>query len=232
MSYGSHKVPKEVYGDSIDTFINAMIQEVPSAINYLELTQSLWNSDKTYHSWTLPDNFNVVLPSMVTATETVYVLGEPITVQYEVLGTKKHSKELSANAIHSIDSLIVREMVARCGHGLLHTRVDKELETKLDKLAEKTGFKSARLLYLNPDRKNEFVLPEPSFHIISVHDCFKCNHLYGNELRQTYNQILFELANSDILGSIVSDLTRTKMTFDKTDTEWFSEILDADYSLT
>ena len=232
MSYGSEEIPKQVYGNDLDVFFNAMAIEAPAAVDYVDFTQSLWNPQVTKHTWTMPDNFQVVLPTTTKVTETVTLLGRPISVSYEVEGTKKHSKEISANIIHSIDSLVVREMTARCGHGLLHHRKDKALEMKLDALAERTGFKSARLLYLNPERKNEFVLPDSSFYLVAVHDCFKCSYLYGNELRQTYNQILYELANSTLFESIVEDITGVGITLDVSSKSWFDKILDASYSLT
>lgn len=101
MCYGSEEIPKRVYGDSLDVFFNAMAQEAPASIDYVDFTQSLWNPTKLVHTWTMPDNFNVILPSTTTVKETVTLLGKPITVQYEVEGTKKKSKELSANIIHS-----------------------------------------------------------------------------------------------------------------------------------
>lgn len=232
--YGSTYIPKQLYVDNLEVFYKAMEEEAPAAMAYVSFTQKLWNPKALYHTWTLPDNFNVVLPTEVKKVEVVSFRGNNIKVEYTEEGTKKFSRELSASIIHSIDSFVVRELTARCGHSLLTIREDKELETKLDQLAEQTGFKSARILYLNPARKSEFVLPERSFRVISTHDCFKVNYQYGNELRATYNQILYELANSKLLDYIVSELTNKPTVIPKPteSTDWFNEILEANYSLT
>lgn len=73
-------------------------------------------------------------------------------------------------------------------------------------------------------------LPPEPFPLLSIHDCFKCHPNYGNSLRRQYNQILSNLAASDVLGDIATQITGTKVKLSKLgDISKF--ILDANYSL-
>jgi hypothetical protein len=104
-----------------------------------------------------------------------------------------------------------------------------------------SGFLSARILDALDAKNMTLVdrsvilrllntLPEAPFEVLSVHDCFRCLPNYGNDLRKTYNQILFELSGSNILaylaGQIVGQpVTLPAKTFDH------SKILEANYAL-
>lgn len=99
--YASTLIPKTLYGDNLELFHNAMEQEAPAAIAYVNYTQELWNPKAICHTWTLPDNFNVILPSEVKRKENVTFMGRSIAVEYSEKGTKKFSRELSASIIHS-----------------------------------------------------------------------------------------------------------------------------------
>lgn len=107
---------------------------------------------------------------------------------------------------------------------------------------KKSGFLSARIIELldektiwiiddlEPVKKLMLSLPEKPFKVLSVHDCFRCHPLYANDLRKQYNQILFDLARSDILSWIVSQICKeeyhlTKMGY------LADQILEANYAL-
>ena len=49
-------------------------------------------------------------------------------------------------------------------------------------------------------------LPQISFPLICIHDCFKFHPSYGNDVRRQYKHILAELAASHVLGSIASEI--------------------------
>jgi hypothetical protein len=103
------------------------------------------------------------------------------------------------------------------------------------------GFLSARILqYLNEDTLDlvrstavhDLIksLPEKPFEVLTIHDAFRCLPSYGNDLRKTYNQILYELSCSNILVYLASQIvghpvTMVPKTFDH------SKILEATYSL-
>lgn len=54
-------------------------------------------------------------------------------------------------------------------------------------------------------------LPEKPFTVISIHVCFRVHPNHGNDLRRQYNQILSEIAASDMLAFLVSQVTGTRI---------------------
>ena len=104
-----------------------------------------------------------------------------------------------------------------------------------------SGFLSARVIDLIDENNVGMVcpyqvmdlinsLPPQSFSILSIHDCFKCHPNYGNSLRRQYNQILSELAASNMLGDIATQISGTRIKLDKLG-DISKNILDANYTL-
>lgn len=170
------------------------------------------------------------------------------------------SRSLGPNIVHSIDGMIVREMHRRCdfdrGHiielieRIMHSdytrspRMDRDKDhvVKLlwDRYAE-SGFLSARILDdLGRDNLASIdysmilkllrSMPETPFRVMSIHDCFRCLPNHGNELRRQYNQILSEIADSDLLSFIASQIEGYKVTVTKMG-DISSQILEADYAI-
>ena len=117
---------------------------------------------------------------------------------------------------------------------------DKKLR-KLWQNYERSGFLSARILtYIdkdnggNVDQKKVTALietmPKQPFEVLSVHDCFRCLPNYGNDLRRTYNQILSEIAASDLLSDVVSQIQGRKIFVNKL-ANLAPRILEANYAL-
>lgn len=73
-------------------------------------------------------------------------------------------------------------------------------------------------------------LPEKPFPMISIHDCFRVHPNYGNDLRRQYNQILSEIAGSDLLAFIASQVTGEPVSVTKAG-DISKKILKADYTL-
>ena len=107
---------------------------------------------------------------------------------------------------------------------------------------QKCGYLSARILdYLDSDtiqlvdRKviKELVdsLPEKPFQVITIHDCFRCLPNYGNDLRTQYIRQLYEIARSNLLSYILSQLLNRTITIDKYDPSLANDILGSNYAL-
>lgn len=117
-SYGSRKVPKEVFGESehmFQCFYDAMNQECNGAVQLQELLITNWNSNADHHHWVMPDGFNAYIP-VIVEQQFEYQIDEETTVPYTIKmqGTKKSSVANAPNLIHSCDSLIIRELARRC----------------------------------------------------------------------------------------------------------------------
>jgi hypothetical protein len=185
--YGSVYEPKLLYGEDYPKFLIAMHEAFPSVNQYLNLTKAIWNPTVTAHKWVLPDNHTASPMSKHKFNFKTSYKGEPIEVNYNVMGAKAKSVSLAANIIHSIDAYIVREMVKRC----------REL----------------------------------GFYILCNHDCFRCHPIFANQMRQVYNDILCELAASQILCDIVYQITGNRGFIPDPYPEWYKPIKHNDYSL-
>lgn len=259
--YGSEAKPKEVFGEGIrlKTFENVMetVASGPWALNKFLL--QCGNPDANRYVWVLPDNFHAVIKVMVPEVQTVIFLGKPFDITRMVQGTEEKTRMLSANITHSIDGMVVREMLRRCNfdRGLVEAVRELcdegpseygEIEGNLEKVQElwshyeKSGFLSLSILdYLDPctiayvDRQVVAdmidTMPKKPFPVMTVHDCFRCHPNYGNDLRRQYNQILSDIAKSDLLGFILSQVLGQEFSAGKLDDSLWQDILETDYAL-
>ena len=74
-------------------------------------------------------------------------------------------------------------------------------------------------------------LPEKPFKVISIHDCFRCHPNYGNDLRVQYNRQLMEIARSNLLQNLVSQIVGRKVSVYKLDKNLWKDIMDSNYAL-
>lgn len=116
--YGSEAVPKRVFGEGalLRVFENTMYDMAPGAWELNQFFLQIWNPEATAYHWVLPDNFHVHTKVMIKEGEVIHFLDKPYEVFREVQGTKKKGRSLSANTVHSIDGMLVREMVRRCDY--------------------------------------------------------------------------------------------------------------------
>lgn len=259
--YGSEAKPKEVFGEGIrlKTFENVMetVASGPWALNKFLL--QCGNPDANRYVWVLPDNYHAVIKVMVPEVQTVNFLGKPFDITRMVQGTEEKTRMLSANITHSIDGMVVREMLRRCNYDPDLVKAVRELcdegpseygeiEGNLEMVQElwshyeKSGFLSLSILdYLDPctiayvDRQviADMIdtMPKKPFPVLTVHDCFRCHPNYGNDLRRQYNQILSDIAKSDLLGFILSQVLGQEFSAGKLDDSLWQDILETDYAL-
>lgn len=75
------------------------------------------------------------------------------------------------------------------------------------------------------------ILRRPSFHVISVHDEFKCHPNFMFWIRQTYKELLAELAQSSVLDNILSAVAGYDCHFKKLSTDLYKDVLEGEYAL-
>lgn len=259
--YSSTAVPKRVFGEGelLDTFYGAVQYNAPGAWEITQAMLAIWDPTALENNWTLPDNFHVKIKVMGEVTEHVQFLDEPFEVKYHANMPIKGGRSLGANMVHSIDGMIVREMQRRCNFnaskisqlltfisagqfGTLKKREEDKMVMTLWDHYEQSGFLSARILdyldNLNLGLVDPMVIlkliesmPKLNFEVISIHDCFRCLPNYGNDLRRQYNNLLAEIAESEMLSYLVSQICHRPITITKIDPQLGADIREANYAL-
>ena len=259
--YSSTAVPKKVFGKGalLDIFYETMQEEAPGPWEVTETMLAIWDNTALMNEWIMPDNFHVKIKVMGNVTEYVQFLNEPFEVNYSVNQPIEGGRSLGANTVHSVDGLIVREITRRCDYdpeqitkikrwvnecrgGTSRSREEDKMVMRLADLHRESGFLSARVLeYVDPANMGHLEpgallslvqsLPAKPFQVLSVHDCFRVLPNYGNDLRRQYNRLLAEVAQSDLLSFLVSQIVKCRITVSKIDPDLHVDILDANYSL-
>lgn len=257
--YCSTAVPEEVFGEGtkmLALFYKVVNELMPGAWKLNQQIKDCWQPDALSHDWVLPDNFHVKIKVMKQLREEFAAMGNVHTLVRMVNQSLKESRSLPANIVHSIDGFLVRELIRRCNFNpkVIQAVIDalnsthKGTSTKDDKMVmllwqnyQYTGFLSARILdHLNRSNMGHVdaaeitklinSLPKKPFKVLSVHDCFRVLPNYGNDLRKQYNLLMSNLARSNILSDIITQITGRQVTVNKMD-DIADEILESNYSL-
>lgn len=241
--YGSKVVPQEVFGDNVDVFYEVLEEECTGA---WELNQTLiqsWNKRGLNHSWYLPDGHYAYCPVMETVSKRVNLSDWDYTpvMQYKENMALKFGLSNSANAIHSVDSYVLRTMVRRCNYkpklikqarqALLDSTDEFNADNVLNKRYEYTKMADIADLETITNTANELdkelkdelvrifdmVLSHEPFDIICIHDSFATHPNHCNQLRFHYKEILAELSDSTVIDDILNQLYGDEGTVDKGD---------------
>lgn len=259
--YGSVAVPKEVFGEGIQLkiFYQVMAEVAPAAWELNEAFLTMWNPDALSHDWVLPDNFHVHVKVMNQVEETVHFMNEPYKVFHAVNEPSPEGRSLGANTIHSLDGMIVREMVRRCDYdvdkvlgvigamtsmtqGCNAVTTDDKMVMKLWDHYLESGYLSARIIdHINLGNVGHVALPtlwelisslpEKPFKLMTVHDCFRCLPAYGNDLRIQYNNQLMLIAKSNLLQNLLSQIVGRPLSIGKLDPNLWKSIAATNYAL-
>lgn len=260
--YGSEAMPKQVFGEGVQlrVFYATMKTAAPGAWDLNDFFRhGCWNPEAYSNDWVLPDNFHVHVKVMDTVKEVVQFHNKPYDTFYRVNQPMEEGRSIGANVTHSLDGMVVREMVRRCNYDvdtvlrvveaaqnwspLINADTDDtRMVIKLWEHYQKSGFLSVRILdhliHGNMGLVDTAVimdlintLPEKPFEVIAVHDCFRCLPNYGNDLRIQYNQILSDIARSEMLSFILTQLLGRPVKIGKLDPDMWKDVLDADYAL-
>jgi hypothetical protein len=72
---------------------------------------------------------------------------------------------------------------------------------------------------------------EAGFELAHIHDSFWCSPVYMNQVRQFYKDILIEIAKSNLLEDILSQITGESITLNYTHPDLWMSMSDAEYML-
>ena len=118
MLYGSSKIPIEVFDTNVDLFYETVEEECNGAYTLLQILLDSWDKKALHHSWYLPDGHYAHCPIMQTKEKRIN-LSEweytPVAIVKENT-TLKFGLSNASNAIHSVDSYVLRTMVRRCNY--------------------------------------------------------------------------------------------------------------------
>lgn len=237
-AYGSVAVPKKVFGeDLLPYFYEAMKNKFNGAMILLDLLLASWNSNENYHSWIMPDNHFVYIPTMeaVQKKVTIKEINYHTSVQYHEQVYKDKGVANAANVIHSVDSYVLRCLVRRCNYNKFTVEnfmaisgcvAYKEVHEHLYGIDRYKATKMADIAILEHIQYNnishypkeliealraicETMLVHEPFELICIHDSFACSPVNCNYLRQHYNNILAELSDSDVIVDLLNQLYQT-----------------------
>lgn len=256
--YGSTATPKAVFKEDVDVFYETMEKLTPGAWDLNLGIQELWDEiDGTTYDWVLPDNFYACIETHDKEIISFHFLDQEFQVIQKVNERPRFHKGLGPNLVHSVDGMIVREMYRRCQFNQQVTsRVANLIMTGAKGTDGKSadmvrilwdhykecGFLTVRILdYLFEDTiglvdpmviaKLIQSLPDQSFELVCVHDCFRCHPNYGNDLRRQYNTILADLCDSTVLQFITSQVAKQDIKAHKVGVIPRDVILNANYTL-
>ena len=72
---------------------------------------------------------------------------------------------------------------------------------------------------------------QQGFQLVHIHDCFLASPQYFNKVRMNYIQILCDIADSNLLADILSQLKGSKVYIDKTSNDLSKYIKESEYAL-
>ena len=273
--YGSKKVPKEIFGEDTEE-LNAFYQAVnivsPGAWTLLQELLAAWQPYALSHEWKLPDGFDAkvkVMQKKEIRIEVDELDHASFGYTYYENEGEKAGLSLVANAIHSVDAFLLREMHRRCNYdaGVLAvagSAIASELELRelgyteqVDgaegKLKyyieqyERSAMASVVILgYIKDGHSTQHLSTEhlkqlgaivkgmeayAPFEMVTIHDAYKCHANNANHVRYQYKEILAELAESELLSDLLSQLHGSKGTYTKLSSDLGEKIRNSNYSL-
>lgn len=256
--YGSTAMPESTFGEHIDLFYDTIKTMAPGAWDLNLGLQELWDevSGSTYE-WVMPDNFHACIETKDKEMVGFKFLEEDYQVPIKVNARPDFHKGLGPNLIHSIDGMVVREMLRRCMFNPYHTANIIMWLTESDNTTDgrsaeivktlwsnykNTGFLSVRILdFLHKDTLGlvdatiiaDLIskLSAKPFDVVTVHDCFRCHPNYGNDLRKQYNIIMADINDSTLLEDLAKQVAHDKIKTKKIGKIDRDLILQADYML-
>lgn len=239
--YGSTREPEKEFGEGTEelkAFYTAMEENLPGAYEYSQEAKALWNPDALVHSWTLPDAHVASVKVMTKKTigiEVDELAHHTFNFTSQVNEAKESDVSLVANTTHSIDGFVVREVKRRCNYNIKQVNyyikaINEELDIRNELRDENINTDnvlslvilegifdlmtiSTNDLYRYLDLL-ETIKSLPVFEVLFVHDEFRCLPNYCDIMRYWYKEILAELAESDYLSQMFSEIAGEEIIYE------------------
>ena len=273
--YGSKKTPEDIFGKDtpeLMAFHQAAMTVAPGAWELLQDLLASWQPFAMYHSWKLPDGYDVKVKVMKKKSARIEVDElDHATFTYEYYENQGERRGLSnaANVVHSVDAYVLRSIHRRCNYDravviAAQEAMLNELDLRYNfnmtglpdgtgKVAyyieqyERSGMADVTILpYLKDGYDTQYLstkhlekltaivstmLNYKPFPVIAIHDEFKCHPNNMNHLRQQYINIFAEIAESNILSDILTQIHGQPGTFPKLTPDLGTKIRGSNYAL-
>jgi hypothetical protein len=273
--YGSKKTPEDIFGKDtpeLMAFHQAAMTVAPGAWELLQDLLASWQPFALYHSWKMPDGYDVkvkVMKKKETRIEVDELDHATFTYQYFENQGERRGLSNAANVVHSVDAYVLRSIHRRCNYDRAvaidaQAAILDELELRYQgytnqvtdahgKLAYylqqyersdmvdvtimpyiKDGHDTQYLSTLHLEKLSNIIftmLDYKPFPVIAIHDEFKCHPNNMNHLRQQYINIFAEIAESNILSDILTQIHGQPGVFPKLSQDLGEKIRGSNYAL-
>lgn len=251
--YGSSAEPEKVFGrdtTELDAFYMMCEKRLKGCWELRNDLIELWNPYADDHSWTLPDGYYAYVPTSVKKKiecEIDELDGHKFTHTYESFEGTEQGVALAANVIHSIDGYMVRELSRRTNYK------QSEVLSTMDKLGDEVIKRnlsfyttdldlsmpaSAKWFDVDPTKLSDDMVIrlynlaktmgnfEPT-EVVCIHDAFKAHPNHCNTIRYWYKEILAELAESDLLSHIFTEIAGEEVEYENVKTGYTKQEMAA-----
>jgi len=255
--YGSNAKPKEIFGEDtveLECFYQAQATIAPGAVDVMDKLLESWQPFELSHEWVLPDGFEAkckVMDAVDVKVEIDELDHMTFTHRfYENVGTES-GLSIAANIVHSIDGMLVREMNRRCNYNpaqltRVHELLDEYLQDIEIAVVDTSEFVSLKLVdeinhtnlvsysfstLIRLKAMIEKCLTHKPFPVVCVHDEFKCHPNNMQRLRETYRDMFCELADSELLSDLLSQVRGYHVHINKFEPNLSTYIANSNYAL-
>jgi hypothetical protein len=256
--YGSKKQPEAIFGKDtpeLDAYYAFLNEQLTGAIEVRDDIQSCWNKTTTAHQWVLPDGHTAFIPVKEAEDKKIEIdelEHRSFTHRAYIVRPATYGISLAANVTHSIDGMIVREMYRRMSstrqreardlavkyvgtsisipdysQTATYRTVDEYLDMSHEQIIKLTEYERKVMVTV----LFQFALTSKG-DLVSIHDCFGSRPKSMNSVRTHYNTILFQIACSDLLQSILRQITNDPtLKYKKIGTLNPYDVLNTEYAL-
>lgn len=194
------------------------------------------------HGFTFLGDAHTVIEKVNAPQESGLSIGANIVHSIDGMVVREMGRRCNFDA----DKLEAMYQMLHIGAGGTSTLREKDLALlRVLALADQAGFLSVvmfeyldeqNLGHLSPAHRAEAIslmesMPAKPFKLLAIHDCFKFHANYGNDVREQYRNILAELADSNILSSIATQIRGTYTPVNKITPNLSTHIRQSEYAL-
>jgi hypothetical protein len=222
--YESVATPLQLFGDDYDKFVQAARAMLPGPWLMKEAISSCMTF-KDFYSWTMMDGFNVNM-EVTTPVECTMDIGEGHQVTWvEHRRANVATKGLTANVTHSLDALVLREVLRRthCTYQWNNNTSYNEMRDKDISLLQsvirwqRSKFVTVECLQ-HMDEQNGGLVPQElrdeidsrtktsSMYIQPIHDCYRVKATDANKLFIIVREVMADLAYAKTAWWLLSQL--------------------------